>query len=58
MYPAVRDSMPPLDSMTFTKQDSSRDRYFEAYYHVRIFSDRCRLLPIVYFTPAWILFSG
>jgi lipopolysaccharide export system protein LptA len=37
--PAVRDSMPPLDSMTFTKQDSARDRYFEAYYHVRIFSD-------------------
>ena len=37
--PGVRDSMPSLDSMTFTKQDSARDRYFEAYYHVRIFSD-------------------
>src|SRR3954467_5845114 len=37
--PSVRDSMPPLDSITFTKQDSARDRYFEAYYHVRIFSD-------------------
>ena len=37
--PAVRDSMPSLDSITFTKQDSARDRYFEAYYHVRIFSD-------------------
>ncbi|TKK68512.1 hypothetical protein FC093_10335 [Ilyomonas limi] len=37
--PAVRDSMPSLDSMTFTKQDSARDRYFEAYYNVRIFSD-------------------
>lgn len=37
--PAVRDSMLSLDSMTFTKEDSARDRYFEAYYNVRIFSD-------------------
>jgi len=36
---SVRDSMPSLDSMTFTRQDSARDRYIEAYYHVRIFSD-------------------
>ncbi len=37
--PSVKDSMPSVDSMVMTRADSSRDRYFEAYYHVRIFSD-------------------
>ncbi len=37
--PSVRDSMPPLDSIPISKTDSSKDRYIEAYYHVRIFSD-------------------
>lgn len=37
--PQVRDSTPSPDSITLTKQDSSKDRYIEAYYHVRIYSD-------------------
>ena len=37
--PTIRDSMPPLDSVDFTGSDSTKDRYIEAYYHVRIFSD-------------------
>ncbi len=37
--PQIRDSMPPLDSMFLTKADSSKDRYIEAYYHVRVYSD-------------------
>lgn len=37
--PPARDSMPPLDSILVNKKDSSKDRYIEAYYHVRIFSD-------------------
>ena len=37
--PSVRDSMQSLDSIPLTGKDSSKDRYIEAYYHVRIFSD-------------------
>ena len=39
IVPSVIDSMPPLDSILLTQKDSSKDRYIEAYYHVRIFSD-------------------
>ncbi len=37
--PSIRDSMPPPDSLLFSGKDSSKDRYIEAYYHVRIYSD-------------------
>ena len=37
--PPARDSMPSVDSLSLTRQDSSKDRYIEAYYHVRIYSD-------------------
>ena len=37
--PTVRDSTQPFDSINFKGADSTKDRYIEAYYHVRIFSD-------------------
>ena len=37
--PVVRDSMPQPDSLLTSKKDSSSDRYIEAYYHVRVYSD-------------------
>ncbi len=37
--PTIRDSMLPIDSLLLTTKDSSKDRYVEAYYHVRVYSD-------------------
>lgn len=38
--PGIRDSIPVKDSLkNKLPTDSSNDRYFEAYYHVKIFSD-------------------
>lgn len=37
--PAVRDSSTSFDNLNFNGKDSTKDRYIEAYYHVRIFSD-------------------
>ncbi len=37
--PAALDSAISLDSLLKSPKDSSKDRYVEAYYHVRIFSD-------------------
>ena len=37
--PTVRDSTLPFDSLQLTGKDSAKDRYIEAYYHVRIYSD-------------------
>ncbi len=37
--PAALDSAVSLDSLLRSPKDSSKDRYVEAYYHVRIFSD-------------------
>ena len=37
--PVARDSATPFDSLNFNGKDSTKDRYIEAYYHVRIFSD-------------------
>lgn len=42
--PVILDSLPATDSIVINesakaKQDSAKDRFFEAYYHVKIFSD-------------------
>ena len=42
--PVILDSLPPTDSIVLTdsakaKKDSARDRFVEAYYNVKIFSD-------------------
>lgn len=50
--PSVRDSMPPLDSIKIAKTDSSKDRYVEAYYHVRIYSDSLQATAdSLFYTP-------
>ena len=42
----IPDSIKGVQVITMDEKDST-NRYFEAYRHVRIFSDSCRLFPIV-----------
>jgi hypothetical protein len=60
--PVILDSLPATDSIVISdsaraKQDSAKDRFVEAYFNVKIFSD-CRLLAIVYFIHQKILHSA